>query len=286
MGSQGLARYSDLLAGGRSRQSIRSGLRRGDLSRPVRGVYGRPGIGPDDLRALIRRLPVGSVLGYESAAQILGLPAPPPARVHVIVPPDAHVPLIKGVAAHASVIPVGDPVWCDGVPCVPPERCAIDLARRLRRPDALAVLDATLRASLCSQERLAGEVARHAGLRGVRQARDLVGWADPRAECAQESHLRLILLDARLPPPEPQIWATDVYGTPVYRVDLGYRERRIAIEYDGSSHLDAQRMQNDRYRHNWLTGNGWRIRYFTARDLYRNPHSIPAAIRPLLRSTP
>ncbi|HET6532367.1 MAG TPA: hypothetical protein VFH03_17410 [Actinoplanes sp.] len=175
-----------------------------------------------------------------------------------------------------------DPVWRGGVPCVPPHRCAIDLARVLPRADALPVLDAVLRAELCTAEQLAAELARHTGLRGIRQARELVGWADPRAECAEESRLRLVLLDGRLPTPELQISVDDGAGRPLYRLDLGYRLRRVGIEYDGSSHLDAARMQADRTRHNWLSDRGWQIRYFTARDLYRAPSAIVAAVRSLL----
>ena len=274
-------RYRELLDRGWTREGLRSSLGRGELTRPTRGVYA--GAGTDGLRALFRRLPPGTVLGFHSAAAGYGLPVPPDDRVHVIVPPGTDVPLIRGVAAHASVLPVGDPVWLDGVPCVPPERCAVDLARHLRRGDALAMLDATLRASLCMPDQLYAEVARHVGLRGVRQARELVGLADPRAECAQESHLRLVILDARLPPPEPQIWIHDRHGHAVYRIDLGYRGKKVGVEYDGSSHTDATRLQYDRSRHNWLADHGWQIRYVTSRDLYRVPHSIVATLAPLLR---
>ena len=273
-------KYSHLLAGGRSRASIRNAVSRGVLSNPSRGVYGPPD--SDSLQALFVRLPPGSVLGLHSAARLHGILVPPDERVHVIVPPDVDVPAIRGVAAHASVVPVRDVVMRAGVPCAPAYRCAVDLARRLRRLDALSCLDSALSDEVCTTEELTAEVALHDGLRGVRQARELIDWADPRPECPQESHLRLVLLDGRLPPPEPQVWVDNGYGTPMYRLDLGYRERRIGIEYDGSSHLDVSRMTNDRYRHNWLVAHGWRIRYFTARDLYRNPHSIVATVSALL----
>ena len=282
MENQERRRYSDLLAEGLSREAIRSRVYSGELTRPIRGVYGPPGITGSDLRSLFVRLPPGSVLGYHSAATLFGLPVPPDNRTHVIIPAGADVPFIKGVAAHASTLPLGDPACWDGIPCVPPERLAVDLARLLRRIDALPLLDAALRAALCSPEQLAAEVARHAGLRGVRQARELIGWADPRAECVQESQLRLIMLDGRLPPPEPQIWVDDGHGRLIYRLDLAYRQQKVGIEYDGSSHIDVDRMHHDRFRHNWLADKGWRIRYFTARDLYRAPQSIVAAVRSLL----
>lgn len=74
----------------------------------------------------------------------------------------------------------------------------------------------------------------------------------------------------------------DRYGIPVYRLDLDNRERRIGIEYDGLSHLDRDRLRHDRERVNWLDGAGWRMRYFTDRDLYRRPQYIKATIRAAL----
>lgn len=275
-------RYGDLVASGWSRKAIRHGLSHGRLSRPVRGVYGPAGLAPDELRSLFVRLPPGSVLGLHSAARLLGLPVPADEPVHVIVAPGVDVPLIRGVAAHSAVLPVGEPTWVSGVPCAPAARCVIDLARRLRRHEALPLLDAALRADICTSEQLAAEVARHVGLRGVRQARELVGWADPRPECVQESQLRLVLLDGALPPPEPQVWVPDSSGQPVYRLDLAYRSQRIAAEYDGASHSDPGQLGYDRSRHNWLSDRGWRIRYFTARDLYRAPTAIVSTIRALL----
>lgn len=126
------------------------------------------------------------------------------------------------------------------------------------------------------------EVAAHNALRGVRQARQLIPLADGRAECRQESQLRLILIDGGLPPPEPQLWVADRNGIPLYRLDLGYRERRIGIEYDGLSHLDRDRLRYDRERVSWLDAAGWRMRYFTDLDLYRRPQHIKATIRAAL----
>jgi hypothetical protein len=257
-------------------------VERGALRRVVRGVYAAPGASPDRERALLLRSPPGSVLGLHSAGRRYGLPVLPDPRVHVVVPPGVAVPLIKGVAAHASVLPIREPVWVDGVPCVPPARCAVDLARVLRRADALPVLDAVLRTELCSGDDLVREVRRHDRLRGVRQARELVALADPRAECVQETQLRLLLLDARLPAPVPQLWIPDDDGIPLYRVDLGYDDERVAVEYDGMSHDAAAARLHDRARHNWLADHGWRTRYFTARDLYRNPAGIVTSVRSLL----
>jgi very-short-patch-repair endonuclease len=183
------------------------------------------------------------------------------------------------MATHQAVVPIGTPVIVGGLPCVPPDRCAIDLARTSRRLDSIAVLDAALRSGRCSPESLATELWHHGGLRGVRQARELVPLADPRAECRQESQLRLVLIDGRLAVPQVQIWVDDEWGEPRYRLDLGYEDLKVAGEYDGSSHLDRDRMRADRHRHNWLASRGWIMRYFTDVDLYRRPPHIVATMR-------
>lgn len=275
-------RYEELRAGGVSRGAVRHRVEAGRLGRLSRGVYGRADDETGRLRALFRRLPPDAVAGFHTGARLHRFGAVSGDRVHVVVPAGGPVPSIRGVAVHQTVLPVRDVVEVAGVPCAPAARCAVDLARVLRRPDALPVLDLCLRVGACRRADLLAEVTRHAGLRGVRQARRLAELADPRAECRQESQLRLLLIDAGLPAPEPQLWVPDEEGVPVYRLDLGYRRRRVGVEYDGRSHLDPDRLHHDRSRLNWLAEHGWRIRIYTATDLYRRPHHIRRSVRALL----
>ncbi|MFY1626777.1 endonuclease domain-containing protein [Micromonospora sp. WMMD723] len=200
----------------------------------------------------------------------------------MIVPAGGRVPRIRGVVVHQAVLAVPEPVLVAGLPCAPADRCAVDLARTVARLDALPLLDLCLRVGACRPAGLTAELARHARLRGVDQARQLVRLADPRSECRQESQLRLVLIDGGLPAPEPQIWVSDDEGFRRYRLDLGYRRSRVGIEYDGLSHLDRDRLHHDRARMNWLAAHGWRMRHFTARDLYRRPSLITTQIAHLL----
>ncbi|MEU5941721.1 DUF559 domain-containing protein [Micromonospora sp. NPDC047548] len=175
-----------------------------------------------------------------------------------------------------------DPVMLSGVLTATADRCAVDLARTVRRMDALPLLDLALRSDACRPADLRREVTRHARLRGVCQARQLVQLADARSECRQESQLRLVLIDGGLPPPEPQIWVADESGEPTFRLDLGYRAHKIGIEYDGRSHLTRERLRRDRARMNWLSARGWTMRYFTDRDLYLRPEHIIHELRQAL----
>jgi very-short-patch-repair endonuclease len=217
-----------------------------------------------------------------SAARRYGLDIPGDDAVHIQLPPDVARPRLPRLVVHHAVLPVAEPVLINGIPCVPPARWATDLARTARRLDALPALDAALRVGLVLPEELQAEVRLHAGLKGVRQARELIRLADGRAECRQESQLRLVLIDGRLPPPEPQVWVHDQFGIRRYRVDLAYRERKVGVEYDGVSHLDRERLRYDRDRANWLDANGWTMRYFTDRDLYRRPDHIVTTVRAAL----
>jgi very-short-patch-repair endonuclease len=277
-----LRRSSDLIEAS-SRQMVRTQITRGVLVRVRRGVYAHQAAGADgDLEALFLCLPPQAMLTRQSAAHRCGLDVRVDGKVHVHLPPHVARPRLPGLVVHHGVLPVLKPVLVDGIPCVPPARWAVDLARTARRLDALPVLDAAIRLGLVLPSELYAEVLRHSGLKGIRQARELVRVADGRAECRQESQLRLVLIDGGLPPPELQVWVHDQHGIPRYRVDLGYSERKVGIEYDGASHLDRERLRYDRERANWLDANGWTMRYFTDRDLYRRPSHIVSTVRDAL----
>lgn len=228
------------------------------------------------LRAVVRVLPPAAVLTHQTAAMLYGFGVVPTDSTHITLPAGALLPQRRGVAAHGAVLPLADVRDVLGLRCLAPARCAVDLARQLARPDALAVLDAALRVGACSAEELADEVARHDGLRGVRQARELVRLADPRARCKQESHLRLLLHDGLLPAPEPQLAVLDDAGRVRCRIDLGYPEERVGIVYQGTAAPPT------RPPHNWLAARGWRMRYFGDAELYGDPDQLVQTVRAAL----
>jgi len=255
--------------------------RHGALIRAHHGAYLLGVTQPDLLDRIHAALvvsPPDAVIGFHTAAALLGFGVIEHADVHIVVPSGCVLPQRFGIRAHQSVVPIPEPVTPLGIPCSPAARTAIDLARVLRRWLAVPVLDAALAAGACSADELATEVARHDGLPGVRRARRLIGLADDRSQCVQESQLRLVLHDAGLVGFEPQVPVPDD-RYPRYVLDLADRKYRVAAEYDGASHLDRARHRADRERHNWLDGRGWRMRYFTDDDLYRRPDRIVRTLR-------
>jgi very-short-patch-repair endonuclease len=223
--------------------------------------------------------PANSVVGFHTAAALLGFGVVAADAVHLVVPQGGLLPQRRDIRVHQSVLPVGEAVVRLGIPCTPPARTAVDLARTVHRPLALSILDAALANGACDKDALVREVTCHAGLSGVRQARDLIAFADPRSQCSQESHLRLVIHDGGLLNFEPQVPAYDEYGRARYYLDLADPCRRIGAEYDGASHLSHDRLRQDRVRHNWLESVGWCMRYFTDRDLYTRPAEIVRILR-------
>jgi len=101
--------------------------------------------------------------------------------------------------------------------------------------------------------------------RGVVQARQLVELADPRSESPGESWARLEVLDHGLPAPEPQVWVYED-GRPVFRLDLAWRRRKVALEYDGRDFHGEDRRDHDKARRNWLREHGWTVVVVRAED--------------------
>jgi very-short-patch-repair endonuclease len=276
-----VASAADLVSGGVTERAVRWRSTNGRINRVHRGAYL---LGPDlpdlldRIRAALLVAPAQAVVGYHTAAALFGFGIVSSPDIHLVVPMGGPVPRRPGIEVHESAHPVDKPVSMLGVPCTPAARCVIDLARALCRPDALSTVDAALAAAACTADDLVEELTLHRGLRGVRQAREVIAIADPRAECRQESHLRLILHDGGIVM-VPQYHVGDEYGFVNYYLDLADPVRRVGVEYDGASHLDRERLRHDRERHNWLEGNGWRMRYFTDRDLYRRPDAIVRIVR-------
>ncbi|BCJ72392.1 hypothetical protein CS0771_19360 [Catellatospora sp. IY07-71] len=270
------ATFRQLSAEGISVQNLRTAHHRGHLRRPWRGVYALDTDEISRVQALFALLPAEARLSGPTAATWYGFGVSPSPLIHVTIPHGYAHPRLTGVRAGESVLPLPEPSWLHGVPLLPPERVAVTLARTVRRIDALPILDAALRADAVTPDLLAAELVTHGGLRGVCQARELVPLADGRAECRQESQLRLVIVDGGLPRPEPQ------FEVGRFRLDLGYEELKVGVEYDGQTHLTHDRMRHDRFRGNWLAAQGWRMRHFTDRDLYAHPHRIITTLRPLL----
>jgi very-short-patch-repair endonuclease len=150
-----------------------------------------------------------------------------------------------------------DWVEIDGVKVTTPLRTALDLGCCLNRREALAAMDALMRAHGFTRRELTKALPRYRRRRGVVQLRELVPLVDPRAESQRESWTRLEMHDFGLPTPQLQWWV-EVDGVPTYRLDLAYPHARIAVEYDGAEHhTSVEDRARDDVRRAWLRAHGW-----------------------------
>ncbi len=241
-----------------TRRGFEAEVNTGALDRMWQGIYCR-GEPTDELR--LRGLdlscgkPVAVCLG--TAAALFGFDTEEPPDLHVLDPPGRALRGADGLVVHRRD---GAPlVIRDGRRATAPAWTAIEVARSLRRPRALATLDAAMRSGTCSRPELWRAAVEQKGRRGVVAVRDLLPLADPRSESPMESEARLAMIVGGLPMPELQYEIIDGNGE-LRRLDFAWPEQRVAAEYDGVAwHSGAEAMRNDRRRHNALQDIEWTV---------------------------
>lgn len=138
-------------------------------------------------------------------------------------------------------------------------RTAFDLGRRGNLGDAVARLDALGNASRFHVEDVrALAQQRHRGARGVRQLIRALDLHDPGAQSPKETWLRLLLIRNGYPRPATQIPVTSADGRRRYYLDMGWEERKLAVEYDGDHHRsDPMQFAHDIIRSEDLDELSW-----------------------------
>ncbi|TQL59482.1 hypothetical protein FB474_0836 [Oryzihumus leptocrescens] len=164
-----------------------------------------------------------------------------------------------------------------------PLRTALDLACGAGREWAVAACDHLLRVTALDPAHVMAEAQRVRGRRGIRQARDVAAMLDPRSESPRESLLRVHMLDFGLPRPTSQLVVLDPRGCFVGRLDFGWEEERVGIEYDGDHHREVATHSRDLWRHNRLRELGWVVFQVDAHGLLAVDNTL-AAVRSLLLS--
>src|SRR5262249_40914279 len=137
--------------------------------------------------------------------------------LHVLNPAGQQLRPTRGLVVHRRA---GAPLTIiAGRPTTTPAWTAIEVARSMRRPRALATLDAALRSGTCGRDEMRRVVKQHSGRRGVVAARELLELASPLAESPMESEARLAMHEGGLPPPVLQYEVVDLTGN-TWRFDF------------------------------------------------------------------
>jgi hypothetical protein len=187
------------------------------------------------------------------------------------------------VTRNETLLP-GEITEVGGVPVTSPARTAFDLGRRPGLVAAVIAIDSVARATGLTAEYVHPLIGAHRGARGIKQLRRVLPLIDAGAESPQETRTRLAIVGAGLPKPTTQIVVHDDWGAVLARIDIGWEQWRVGVEYDGAQHWTDPRIRTkDIDRGAELERRGWRIIRVSA-DLLRNrPDVLVGRIREALR---
>lgn len=253
------------------------------LERIWQGVYCRGE--PDDvlrLRGLDLSCGKSVPVCLGTAAAAYGFDTEELPDLHVLNPFGGQLRSADGLVVHRRD---GAPmVVVDGRLTTTPAWTAVEVARSLRRPRALATLDAALRSGTVKRPDLWRAAVEQAGRRGIVAVRDLIPLADRRAESPMESEARLAMIDGGLPTPELQYEVIDG-NRELRRLDFAWPEQRVAAEYDGLDwHSGPEAMRRDRRRAAALLDIGWVVLAIVFEDVRYRPWEFVGRIDTQLRN--
>jgi hypothetical protein len=239
-----------------TRRQFDNAVNSGVLDRIWQGIYclGEP---TDELRLRGLDLSSGTMVPVclGTAAAMYDFDTEDTVDLHVLNPPGGQIRCADGLVVHRRD---GAPlVMVNERPVTSAAWTAVEVARGLRRPRALATLDAALRSETCGRGELWRAAVEQAGRRGIVAVRELIALADALAESPMESEARLAMIDGGLPIPKLQYEIIDG-NRELRRVDFAWPEQRVAVEYDGVDwHSDPDAMRRDRRRRAALEDVGW-----------------------------
>lgn len=261
----------------------RGAVTRNQLRTKYRAVFRDVYIGRDaELTATAKAqaawLSTGAILAGVSAAAVLGtkwLEGTAPAEIV-----RAGRRGQRGIVVHSYQLAEGEVCTVRGMRVTTPARTAFDIGRGVPVAQTIPILDALLNATGVKPADVIAVADWHPRTRGIRRLRAALDLTDGGAESPQESRVRMLLVGAGLPKPETQIKFRDLS----IRIDMGWREWKVAVEYDGIQHWD------NRYQRSWdierialLEAAGWSVVRVSAEMLSR-PDAMVERVKAKLRA--
>lgn len=274
------------IGAGLTLKQIRGRIASGRWRCVVPGVYaiaGAPASSDQDAMVALLAGPEGTVLSHLSAAALCGLCDPPPVP-HVTVPPGASG-RFRHAIVHRPRTPLDRRDRRDVGPfrCTTPARTLVDCAGLLDEDAFCGLLDSTLCRGLASADavRAAAErVERAPGRQGLPLVeRALQVWSPgPAPGSPAEMRLLRLIVSWGLPCPERQIEIRDEKGRFVARCDLGWRDLKVVLEYDGEEWHGPRRAPLDAARQRRIEALGWRVIRIRKVDVRRPARELRAEL--------
>jgi very-short-patch-repair endonuclease len=213
----------------------------------------------------------GALGGYSAAELLEASCAPLGAPAEVVVP--------HRLRSRPGLLVRQDELWTDEVEEVgdvlvtTAPRTAYDLGRRGTLVEAVVAVDALSHAHGFDPDDVLFLARRHLGGRGSARLPRVVALSDRRSGSPMETRIRLALRFGGLPTPDLQ------HQVGPYALDLAYPAVRIAVEHNGSDHLDPDRALRDLRREAYLTAAGWVVIRFGAYVVVRRPDWVADRVR-------
>lgn len=223
-------------------------------------------------RAALLVAPEGAAISHWTAARLWGGIVPDDEWTHVALMHDVRL-RVGGIRPHRFRHLLDVRRW-QGIRLTSPLQTFCHLARHLGLVDLVVLGDSLVRKGRFSPADVISYATAWEGQRraeAVAAARLVRSHVDSRPE----STLRLLMVLAGFPEPEVDIRIHDDEGHLLFRLDLGYRTVRVAIEYDGRWHGTAERTAHDAARRAHLgESEGWRFIVVTADELYGGTEAL------------
>jgi hypothetical protein len=188
-----------------------------------------------------------------------------------------------GIILHSDTLDDDEMCARDGILLTTPARTGFDLGRRKGLTTAVIRLDALMHATGLKVADVELLAERHRGVRGLVQLRQVLLMADGGAESPYETKTRLVLVGGGLPRPQTQIEVLNEWGAVMARIDVGWEEWKVGVEFDGAQHwTDPAQRTRDIDRLAELEARGWTIIRVSAYMLRHRPHVVVARTRSAL----
>jgi hypothetical protein len=275
----------ELVQSGVNPVAIRSAVGTGSLRRLRRGAYVDVAEVGDDPTRLHRQQIVATlkqghpraVVSHGSAAVLHGLGVPRSAldRVHLTRDRRGGGQRRAWLQVHGHPLPPEDVRPLDAIPTTTLPRTVVDLGCSLPLADAVAVGDGALRLAATPEE-LEQVLASVGARRGIGTARRALDLLDARSESYGESVSRVLMLQAGLPPTEPQLLVRNEHGVVVARVDFAWPALGVIGEFDGRVKYGrtlapgedpVQALWREKLREDLLRDLGWQVVRWVWADL-------------------
>ncbi len=165
-----------------------------------------------------------------------------------------------GIVLHSDNLWDDETCLVHGITVTTPERTAFDLGRRRGLETAVIRVDALLQVGKFKLSDVQPLLQRHKGIPGIVQLRRVLELADDGAESPQETRLRLVFTDAGMRPTQTQIEVFGHWRELVGRIDMGWPEWKVGVQYDGVQHwTDPSQRTKDIDQNVEYQDLGWRI---------------------------